>query len=297
MPRSIWSGAISFGLVSVPVKLFSAISQKDVSFHQIDKSSGARIRYKRVSEKTGREIPYERIAKGYEVDKDEYVVIDPKELEKFTPDATRRIDIEDFVDLAEIDPIYFEHPYFLAPDKGGDKAYALLRTAMEKSGKIGIGKVVIRNKEYLAAIRPYGDKALALETMLFPDEVNDVEDVPGLPDRRAKVTDKELRMANQLIDSLSGEFDPDKYHDEYRERVMDFIKKKSKGGTVTIEEEEPQRPAVVDLMDALRASVEESGKGGRRKRAASGGRRRPSSGARRAAGNGRRKAASRRRSA
>jgi DNA end-binding protein Ku len=293
MPRSIWSGAISFGLVSVPVKLFSAISQRDVSFHQIDKTSGARIRYKRVSEKTGREIPYERIAKGYEVDKDEYVVIDPKELEKFTPDATRRIDIEDFVDLTEIDPIYFEHPYFLAPDKGGDKAYMLLRKAMEKSGKIGIGKVVIRNKEYLAAIRPYGDKALALETMLFPDEVNDVEEVPGLPDRRAKVTDKELRMANQLIDSLSGEFDPEKYHDEYREHVMDFIKKKSKGGTVTIEEEEPERPAVIDLMDALRASVEESGKGGRRKRASSSGRRGASSGRRNASRNGRRKTGTR----
>ena len=287
MPRSIWSGAISFGLVSVPVKLFSAISQKDVSFHQIDKSSGARIRYKRVSEKTGREIPYERIAKGYEVDKDEYVVIDPKELEKFTPDKTRRIDIEDFVDLTEIDPIYFEHPYFLAPDKGGDKAYVLLRRAMEKAGKIGIGKVVIRNKEYLAAIRPYGDKALALETMLFPDEVNDVEDVPGLPDRRAKVTDKELRMANQLIDSLAGDFDPEKYHDEYREKVMDFIKKKSKGGTMTIEEEEPERPAVIDLMDALRASVEESGKGGRRKRTSPGRKRAASS-------NGKRKTARRR---
>jgi DNA end-binding protein Ku len=279
------------------VKLFSAISQKDVSFHQIDKSSGARIRYKRVSEKTGREIPYERIAKGYEIDKDEYVVIDPKELEKFTPDATRRIDIEDFVDLAEIDPIYFEHPYFLAPDRGGDKAYALLRTAMEKSGKIGIGKVVIRNKEYLAAIRPYGAKALALETMLFPDEINDVEEVPGLPDRRAKVTDKELKMANQLIGSLSGEFDPDKYHDEYRESVMDFIKKKSKGGTVTIEEEAPERPAVIDLMDALRASVEESGKGGRRKRAAASGRRRASGNGRPANANGRRKTSSRRRSA
>jgi DNA end-binding protein Ku len=288
VPRSIWSGAISFGLVSVPVKLFSAISPKDVSFHQIDKSSGARIRYKRVSEKTGREIPYERIAKGYELDKDEYVVLDPKELEKFIPDATRRIDIEDFVDLSEIDPIYYEHPYFLAPDKGGDKAYMLLRKAMDRSGKIGVGKVVIRNKEYLAAIRPYGDRALALETMLFPDEINDVEDVPGLPDARTRVSDKELKMANQLIESLSTEFDPEKYHDEYREQVLDFIKKKAKGGTVTIEEEERERPAVVDLMEALRASVEEGGKGRRKK----------ASGRRRAAsGNGRRKASAHRRSA
>ena len=270
MPRSIWSGAISFGLVSVPVKLYSAISQKDVSFHQIDKSSGARIRYKRVSEKTGREIPYERIAKGYELDGDEYVVIDPKELEKFAPDATRRIDVEDFVDLSEIDPIYFEHAYYLAPDKGGDKAYMLLRKAMEKSGRIGIGKVVIRGKEYLAAIRPYGDNAIALETMLFPDEVVDVDTIPALPERRTKVSDKELRMATQLIDALSGEFDPEKYKDEYRERVLQFIKKKAKGGTVTIEEEEPSRPAVADLMEALRASVEESGKRGKRKRPASG---------------------------
>jgi DNA end-binding protein Ku len=270
MPRSIWSGAISFGLVSVPVKLYSAISQKDVSFHQIDKSSGARIRYKRVSEKTGREIPYERIAKGYELDGDEYVVIDPKELEKFAPDATRRIDVEDFVDLSEIDPIYFEHAYYLAPDKGGDKAYMLLRKAMEKSGRIGIGKVVIRGKEYLAAIRPYGSNAIALETMLFPDEVVDVDTIPALPDRRTSVSDKELRMATQLIDALSGEFDPEKYKDEYRERVLQFIKKKAKGGTVTIEEEQPSRPAVADLMEALRASVEESGKRGKRKRAASG---------------------------
>jgi DNA end-binding protein Ku len=274
MPRPIWSGAISFGLVTVPVKLYPAVRQKDVSFHQIDEASGSRIKYKRVSEKTGREVPYERIAKGYEVDDGEYVVIDPKELEKFTPEATKRVDITDFVDLDEIDPIYYQHAYFLAPDKGGDKAYALLLKAMEDSGKVAIGHVVIRTKEYLAAIRPYGGKALALETMLFPDEILDVGEVDGIPGRAAKVTPQEMKMAKQLIESLSSEFDPDKYEDTYRKQVLDFIKKKAKGKTVEIEHHEEERPAVADLMDALRASVE--GSRGKRKAASKSSRRRTS---------------------
>jgi len=282
MPRPIWSGAISFGLVTVPVKLYPAVQPKGVSFHQVDEASGSRIKYKRVSEKTGRDVPYERIKKGYEVDDGSYVVIDPKELEKFAPEATRRIDITDFVDLDEIDPIYYEHTYFLAPDKGGDKAYSLLLKAMEDGNKVGIGRVVIRTKEYLAAIRPYGKKMLALETMLFPDEVVDVEDVPGLPER-ARVGDKELKMARQLIDSLADEFDPDKYEDTYRKHVLDFIKKKAKGKTIEIEHREEEKPAVADLMDALRKSVEGSSKSGRKR--ASGSR------------NGRRRVSTHRRSA
>jgi DNA end-binding protein Ku len=276
MPRPIWSGAISFGLVSVPVKLYPAVSQKDVSFHQIDKQSGSRIRYKRVSDKTGREIPYDRIAKGYEISDDEYVVIDKQELEKFAPDATKRIDIEDFIDLAEVDPIYYEHTYYLSPDKGGDKAFALLRRAMDEADKIGVGRVVIRTKQYLAAIRPYGRKALALETMYFPDEIVDEEDVPALPDRMPRVSDKELSMARKLIDSLSTEFDPDKYHDEYRERVLDFLKKKAKGKTITIEEPGEETAAVTDLMEALKASVEGKRKKARPKKAAANGRKRKS---------------------
>jgi DNA end-binding protein Ku len=268
MPRPIWSGAISFGLVNVPVKLFSAVSQKDVSFHQIDRSSGSRIRYKRVSEKTGREIPYERIAKGYEIDDEKYVVIDPKELEQFAPEATKRIDIEDFVDLEEIDPIYYEHTYVLSPAKGGDKAYALLLRAMQDADKVGIGRVVIRTKQYLAAIRPYGKKALALETMYFPDEIVDIDSIPGLPDRMPRVSERELAMARKLVESLSSKFEPDKYRDEYREKVLGYLKRKAKGKTVTIEEEPPeQTAAVTDLMDALRASVEGTRKGGRRKTA------------------------------
>lgn len=285
MPRPIWSGAISFGLVSVPVRLFPAVSQKDVSFHQIDKSSGSRIRYKRVSQKTGREIPYERIAKGYEIDDDRYVVVDPKELEKFAPEKTKRIDIEDFVDLADIDPIYYEHAYYLAPDKGGDKAYALLLKTMQEADKVGIGRVVIRTKQYLAAIRPYGKKALALETMLFPDEIVDVEEIPGLPDRMPRVSDRELSMARKLVDSLSTEFEPDKYRDEYRERVLDFLKRQAKGKTIPVEEVEEEAPAVADLMEALRASVE-----GTRKKGSRGSKARASARRRVAvAGNGRRK--------
>ena len=276
MPRPIWSGAISFGLVSVPVKLYPAVSQKDVSFHQIDKQSGSRIRYKRVSDKTGREIPYERIAKGYEISDDEYVVIDKQELEQFAPDATKRIDIEDFVDLADIDPISYEHTYYLSPDKGGDKAFALLRKAMDDTDKIGIGRVVIRTKQYLAAVRPYGKKAIALETMYFPDEIVDEEDIPGLPDRMPKVSDKELSMARKLVDSLATEFDPDKYHDEYRERVLDFRKKKAKGKTITIEEPGEETAAVTDLMEALKASVEGKRKKARPKKAAANGRKRKS---------------------
>ena len=260
MPRPIWTGAISFGLVSVPVRLFPAVSQKDVSFHQIDKSSGSRIRYKRVSQKTGREIPYERIAKGYEIDDDRYVIVDPKELEKFAPEKTKRIDIEDFVDLAEIDPISYEHTYFLAPDKGGDKAYALLLKVMQDADKVGIGRVVIRTKQYLAAVRPYGKKALALETMLFPDEIVDVDEIPGLPDRMPRVSDRELSMARKLVESLSTEWEPDKYRDEYREKVLDFLKRKAKGKTLAVEEVEEEAPAVADLMEALRASVEGSRK-------------------------------------
>lgn len=281
MPRPIWTGAISFGLVSVPVRLFPAVSQKDVSFHQIDKSSGSRIRYKRVSQKTGREIPYERIAKGYEIDDDRYVVIDPKELEKFAPEKTKRIDIEDFVDLAEIDPISYEHTYFLSPDKGGDKAYALLLKVMQDADKVGIGRVVIRTKQYLAAVRPYGKKALALETMLFPDEIVDVDEIPGLPDRMPRVSDRELSMARKLVESLSTEWEPDKYRDEYREEVLDFLKRKAKGKTLAVEEVEEEAPAVADLMEALRASVE----GSRKKRTGGSKARRRTA----AAANGRRK--------
>lgn len=281
MPRSIWSGAISFGLVSVPVKLYPAIQQKDVAFHQLDESSGARIKYKRVSAKTGREVPYEKIVKGYETGKGSYVVVKPEELEAIDPKATHSVDIEDFVDLAEIDPIYYEHTYYLAPGQGGNKAYHLLLEALKDSEKVAIGRVVIRTKQYLAAIRPY-DGVLALETMYFPDEIRSTKDLK--PDR-SRVSDKELKMARQLIESMSSSFDPEKYTDEYRDRVLALIRKKAKQPEYTVEEEVAEEPAAVtDLMEALRRSVEESaapkrkagahrprGRGGARKRAAKSG--------------------------
>jgi DNA end-binding protein Ku len=257
MARAIWSGAINFGLVSVPVKLYTAVKKKDIAFHQVDEKTGARIRNKRVSEKTGREVPYEQIAKGYEVANDEYVVIEPKELDKLDPEATHTVDIEDFVELEQIDPIYYEHTYYLAPATGGDKAYALLLKAMKDSGKVAIGRVVIRTKQYLAAIRPY-DRALALETMYFPDEIVPLSEIPGLP-KEQRLSDRELKMAKQLIESLSTDFDADKYHDDYRKRVQDLIKKKAKGQTVTIHEQAKETPKVVDLIEALKASVEKSG--------------------------------------
>jgi DNA end-binding protein Ku len=257
MARAIWSGAINFGLVSVPVKLYTAVKKKDIAFHQVDEKTGARIRNKRVSEKTGREVPYEQIAKGYEVANDEYVVIEPKELEKLDPEATHTVDIEDFVELEQIDPIYYDHTYYLAPGPGGDKAYSLLLKAMKDSGKVAIGRVVIRTKQYLAAIRPY-DRALALETMYFPDEIVPLSEVSGLP-KQQRLSERELKMAKQLIGSLSTDFDADKYHDEYRKRVQDLIKKKAKGQTVTIHEKAKETPKVVDLIEALKASVEKTG--------------------------------------
>ncbi|HVL89040.1 MAG TPA: Ku protein [Actinomycetota bacterium] len=268
MPRSIWSGAVNFGLVSIPVKLYSAVSQKDVSFHQIDRRSGSRIKYKRVSTKSGREVPYEEIAKGYEVSKDEYVVFDQEELEELDPERNHAVDIEDFVELDEIDPIYFESTYYLAPGQGGNKAYSLLRKALEDAGRIGIGKVVLRTKEYLCAIRPLG-KALALSTMLYPDEIVQPGTIKDMPDRAATISDRELKAARQLIDSLATEFDPKKYKDTYRERVLEAIDKKAKGETLEIDAPSEDAPKVLDLMEALRASVEAASSGKQKKKAGS----------------------------
>ena len=253
MPRPIWSGAISFGLVNVPVKLFSAVSPKDVRFHQLDAKSNARVKQKRVSATTGEEVPYEQIVKGYELGPDTYVTVTPDELETLEPKATKTIDIEDFVDLDTIDPIYYERPYYLVPDKGGAKAYVLLREAMRETNKVGIARVVLRTKQYLAAIRPKGD-ALVIETMLFADEVVP-DDELDLPRDEVEVSEREQKMARQLIDSLSTEFDPGKYRDEYRERVLELIEQKASGQEIVVEEPTEEPTKVVDLMAALEASL------------------------------------------
>ena len=255
MPRAIWSGSISFGLVNVPVKLYSAVRQQDLHFNQFEEGTNARIHYKRVSEKTGKEVAFEDIVKGYELSKGHYVMIDPDELDEFAPRATRTIDIEDFVSLDEIDPIYYEHTYYLAPDggEGAERAYALLRQAMEKQGKVGIGRVVMRTKQYLAAIRPL-DGVLALSTMLFHDEVVPRDEIDALPGGKAKASPKEVRMAEQIIESLSTEWKPDRYTDTYRERVLEFIEKKAAGEEIVVEEH-VEEEKVTDLMAALEASL------------------------------------------
>jgi DNA end-binding protein Ku len=255
MARSIWSGAISFGLVNVPVKLYSAVSRKTVRFNQLNAETGNRIAQKRVDPETGEEVPYEQIVKGFELTKDRYVVITPDEMDALDPEKTRTVDIEDFVDLADIDPIYYDHPYYLVPDKGAAKAYGLLLNAMEASGKVAIARVVLRSKEQLVAIRPAGE-LLMMETMIFADEVVPHEDLDDLPDAKdLKVSDREVKMAQQLIDSLSSEFEPEKYRDEYRDKVLDLIERKAQGEEI-VAQPEPAAPAKVpDLMAALEASL------------------------------------------
>jgi DNA end-binding protein Ku len=255
MPRSIWSGAISFGLVNVPIKLYSAVSRKTVRFNQLNKDTGHRIQQKRVDPETGDEVSYDQIVKGYELTKDRYVVITPEELDALDPERTRTIDIEDFVDLDEIDPVYYDHPYYLVPDKGAAKAYGLLLGAMEQAGKVAIARVVIRSKEQLVAIRPSGD-VLMMETMLFHDEVVPPDEIEELPEgKELKASDRELQMAQQLIDSLSSEFEPERYRDEYREKVLELIERKASGEEITVQPEAPQPAKVPDLMAALEASL------------------------------------------
>jgi DNA end-binding protein Ku len=256
MARSIWSGAISFGLVNVPVKLYSAVSRKTVRFHQLNGKTGHRIAQKRVDSDTNEEVSYDDIVKGYELTKESYVVITPDELDALDPEKTRTIDIEDFVDLSDIDPVFYDHPYYLVPDKGAAKAYGLLLNAMEESGKVAIARVVLRSKEQLVAIRPAPGNVLMMETMIFADEVVDPEEIEDLPEaKELAATDRELKMAQQLIDSLSSDFEPEKYRDEYREKVLELIERKAAGEEIAVQPEAPQPKQVPDLMAALEASL------------------------------------------
>ena len=255
MARAIWSGAISFGLVNVPVKLYTATSPKTVRFNQLSSKTGARIRQKRVDPTTDEEVPYEDIVKGYEITPDRFVLITTEELEALDPKATRTVDIEEFVDLVEIDPIYYDHNYYLAPTAGGAKAYRLLLDAMRESGKVGIGKVVLRSKQQLCALRPTGD-VLALTTMLWGDEVLSPDRLDEIGEiEEAQATDRELKMAEQLIASLSAEFEPTKFHDEYREQVLALIEAKANGEEIAMQPQVEEPAAAPDLMAALEASL------------------------------------------
>jgi DNA end-binding protein Ku len=269
MPRSIWTGAISFGLVTVPVKLYSAVNRKTVRFNQLNGKTGSRIAQKRVDASTGDEVAYEDLVKGYEIASDRYVVIEPSELESVQPEKTKTIDIEDFVDLADIDPIFYDHPYYLAPGTGGAKPYRLLLEAMRETNKVAIAKVVIRQKESLVAIRALPDHdVLEMATMLFADEIVDPErldDLPGADD--VKTNKRELDIAKQLVESLAGDFEPTKYKDTYREAVLAMVEKKAAGEEIVVAEEPEEDAAPVpDLMSALKASLDavrkSSGSGG-----------------------------------
>jgi len=258
MARSVWKGTISFGLVNVPVKSFSAVRDHDVHFNQIDRKTGSRVRNQKIAEKSGDEVGSDDIDMGFEVEKGRYVTFDADELDALRPASTRTIEITDFVPLDQVDPIYYERTYWLAPD--GDpakKPYQLLRAAMEDRELVAIGTVVMRNKNYLAAIRPL-DAALAMSTMRFADEVVPRKDIDEVPDRRAKPEPKMLRMATQLVDALTGDWKPSRYKDTFTDELRKRIAAKEAGEEITEEPVQAPRADVVDLMAALEASIEDS---------------------------------------
>ena len=257
MARAIWSGSISFGLLNVPVKLYSAVSKQTVRFRELREGDGSRVKHKRVAETDGKEVPYEKIVKGYEYAPDQYVVLTKDELSDLEPQRSRAIEIQDFVDLDDIDPIYFEQPYFLGPDKGAERAYALLVQAMKDARKVAVARFVLRNKEHLAAIRPMDD-VLTLTTMRFHDEVTSPKDLDDVfeDSKPKKPEKKELEMATQLIESLTSDFKPNSYHDEYREELLDLLERKAAGKeVVSAPTEEPKPTKAPDLMAALEESL------------------------------------------
>jgi DNA end-binding protein Ku len=251
MPRALWKGAVSFGMVSIPIKLFTATDEKDISFNQLHKTDGARVRYQRYCPEDEQVLELSDIVKGYEISPGQYVVMEQDDFDKVPVDTTHTIEITDFVPLDQIDPIYYQKTYYLEPDKVGGKPFALLREVLKDSSLVALAKVTLRQKEQLCTLRVYGD-TIALETMFYPDEIRSAEelDVPG----DVTVGEKELKMAKSLVDMLTGDFEPEKYRDNYREALIELIERKAEG-------EEIKRPApavgkVTDLMEALRASVE-----------------------------------------
>jgi DNA end-binding protein Ku len=266
MARPIWKGHVSFGLVSVPVVLHSGEQRADISFHLIDSRNSARIRYERINEETGEEVPWDKIVKGYEYGDNNYVLLSEGEFERASVEMTRSIDIEEFVDVSEIDIRYFDKPYILVPDKKGEKGYVLLREAISKSGKAGIARVVIRARQHLAALMARGD-ALMLELLRFDQELRSLSefDLPGHDLRKYKVSKQETDLATQLVEGMSGDWDASAFHDEYRDALMKLVKSKIKRGEteaieVEEEEEEDQSPQTLNFMDVLKESVSHTSK-------------------------------------
>jgi DNA end-binding protein Ku len=265
MARAIWSGSISFGLLNVPVRMYSAVARRNIALREIRESDSSRIKHRRVAEGTDEEVPYDEIIKAYELTPGQYVTLTKDEMKALAPEKTRAISVQDFVDLAEIDPMYFDSPYYLGPADGAEKAYSLLAKAMKASGKVAIARFVLRSKENLAAIRSDGN-VLTLTTMRFADEVVPVDELEILPDKASKPAKREQEMAEQLIDSLSTDFKPDDYHDEYREQLLALIEKKAEGKEIVASDAEaPKATKAPDLMAALEesiAAVAGKGKGG-----------------------------------
>jgi DNA end-binding protein Ku len=257
--RAIWKGSISFGLVNIPIALYPATRREELQFRLLRKSDLSPVNYKRVAEKDGKEVPWDQIVKGYEYEKEKYVVLRDEDFQRVDLEATQTVEIQDFVDLEEIDPIFFYKPYYLEPQKGGDKAYALLRDSLEKTKKVGVAKVVIKTRQYLAGVKPE-DGALVLELMHFAEELADTSKL-HIP-KKVEVGKREMNMARALIDSMSAKWNPEKYHDEYRDALMEIIEEKVEAGGKEIEEKpkKPPKPTkVIDLVEVLQKSLERSG--------------------------------------
>jgi DNA end-binding protein Ku len=281
MARAIWSGALSFGLVNVPVKLVTAVTQKEVRFNMLHAKDGARIQLKRFCSKEEREVPYEEIVKGFQVSRGRYVAVEKEELEALAPRASRAIEIHDFVELAEIDPVYYETTYYLVPEASAARPYGLLHEAMRRTGKVAIASFVLRTRESLCCVRPLG-AALALSTMNRADEV--IRDSALELPPRAKPAERELHMAEQLVASLTASFEPERYPDRHREQLLELVERKAEGQTIEAPEPEARPAEVVSLADALTASLEAARRraaGGDGHAAAAGGSDHPSRGARR----------------
>jgi DNA end-binding protein Ku len=263
MARAIWSGSISFGLLNVPVRMYSAVARRNIALREIRESDSARIKLRRFADGTDDEVERDEIIKAYELTPGQYVPLTKDEMAALAPEKTRAIEVKDFVSLEEIDPVYFDSPYYLGPADGAEKAYGLLAKAMKSSGKVAIARFVLRNKEHLAAIRSDGN-VLTMTTMRFADEVVPVDELEILPEKAAKPAKREQEMAEQLIDSLSTDFKPDDYHDEYREQLLALIEQKAEGKEIVASEAEaPKATKAPDLMAALEESIAAvQGKGG-----------------------------------
>ncbi len=265
--RAIWKGSISFGLVNIPIALYPATRREDLKFRLLREGDLSPVNYKRVAEKDGKEVPWEKIVKGFEYEKGKFVVLSEKDFQRVDLEATQTVDIQDFVDVEDIDPMYFYKPYYLEPQKGGDKAYVLLRETLEKTGKVGIAKVIIKTRQYLAGVKPH-KHALVLELMHFAEELADSEKL-NVPKKSSEPGKKEMDMAKALVESMTSEWDPKKYKDDYREALMDVIEEKVESGGEEIEEKpkpKKQSSKVIDLVSILQESLAKAEGGGKKKR-------------------------------